>query len=192
MWRSSSATMTGLCQRGVVRARPTPASRASGRCGSIGSSPGRAITCGSTARSFERRSAGSASTSGTIAAVIAGAHTIIFAEHAERAREFLHDVLGFEGVDAGEGWLIFALPPGEVAVHPGSGWGRAPGHHALFLMCHDIEETVAGLSARASSSCLRSRTRAGGGSRSSRSPAPARSVCTNPGTQAHSKSSLSR
>jgi catechol 2,3-dioxygenase-like lactoylglutathione lyase family enzyme len=77
--------------------------------------------------------------------VIAGAHTIIFAEDAERAREFLHDVLGFEGVDAGEGWLIFALPPGEVAVHPGSGWGRAPGHHALFLMCHDIEHTVAEL-----------------------------------------------
>ena len=78
-------------------------------------------------------------------AVIAGAHTIIFAEDAERARAFLHDVLGFEGVDAGEGWLIFALPPGEVAVHPGSGWGRGPGHHALFLMCHDIERTVAEL-----------------------------------------------
>jgi catechol 2,3-dioxygenase-like lactoylglutathione lyase family enzyme len=77
--------------------------------------------------------------------VIAGAHTIIFAEDAERAREFLHDVLGFEGIDAGEGWLIFALPPGELAVHPGSGWGRGPGHHALFLMCHDIEHTVAEL-----------------------------------------------
>jgi catechol 2,3-dioxygenase-like lactoylglutathione lyase family enzyme len=77
--------------------------------------------------------------------VIAGAHTIIFAEDAERAREFLHDVLGFEGVDAGDGWLIFALPPGELAVHPGSGWGRGPGHHALFLMCHDIERTVAEL-----------------------------------------------
>ena len=50
-------------------------------------------------------------------------------------------MLGFEGVDAGEGWLIFALPPGEVAVHPGSGWGRGPGHHALFLVCHDIEHT---------------------------------------------------
>ena len=41
--------------------------------------------------------------------------------------------------------MIFALPPGEVAVHPGSGWGRGPGHHALFLMCHDIEHTVAEL-----------------------------------------------
>ena len=86
--------------------------------------------------------------SATITAVIAGAHTIIFAEDAERARKFLHDVLGFEGVDAGEGWPIFALPPGEVAVHPGSGWGRGPGHHALFLMCHDIEHTVAELERR--------------------------------------------
>ena len=74
--------------------------------------------------------------------MIAGAHTILFAEDAERAREFLRDVLEFEAIDAGEGWLIFALPPGEVAVHPGSGWGRGPGHHALFLMCHDIERTV--------------------------------------------------
>jgi catechol 2,3-dioxygenase-like lactoylglutathione lyase family enzyme len=78
----------------------------------------------------------------TIRGVIAGTHTIIFAEDAERARTFLRDVLGFEGVDAGDGWLIFALPPGEIAVHPGSGWGRGPGHHALFLMCHDIEQTV--------------------------------------------------
>ena len=83
--------------------------------------------------------------SATIPAVIAGAHTIIFAEDAERARAFLRDVLGFEGVDAGEGWLIFALPPSEVAVHPGFGWGRGPGDHALFLMCHDIERTVAEL-----------------------------------------------
>ncbi len=74
--------------------------------------------------------------------VIAGAHTIIFADDAARARAFLRDVLGFEGVDAGEGWLIFALPPSEVAIHPGSGWGRGPGHHALFFMCHDIEQTV--------------------------------------------------
>jgi predicted enzyme related to lactoylglutathione lyase len=79
--------------------------------------------------------------------VIAGAHTIIFAEDAERARAFLRDVLGLESVDAGDGWLIFALPPGEVAVHPGSGWGRGPGHHVLFLMCHDIEATVRELEA---------------------------------------------
>ena len=74
--------------------------------------------------------------------MIAGAHTILFADDAERARGFLRDVLGLEGVDAGDGWLIFALPPGELAVHPGSGWGHGPGHHALFFMCHDIEKTV--------------------------------------------------
>jgi catechol 2,3-dioxygenase-like lactoylglutathione lyase family enzyme len=80
-----------------------------------------------------------------IPAVIAGTHTILFAEDAEAARAFLRDVLGFAGVDAGEGWLIFALPPAEVAVHPGPGWGRAVGQHELFLMCHDIERTVAEL-----------------------------------------------
>ena len=80
--------------------------------------------------------------------MIAGAHTIIFAEDAERARTFLRDVLGLDSVDAGGGWLIFALPPGEVAVHPGSGWGRGPGQHALFLMCHDIEATVRELEAK--------------------------------------------
>jgi predicted enzyme related to lactoylglutathione lyase len=74
--------------------------------------------------------------------VIAGTHAIVFAEDAERARAFLRDVLGCEAVDAGDGWLIFALPPAELAVHPGPRWGRGPGHHALFLMCHDIEQTV--------------------------------------------------
>lgn len=72
--------------------------------------------------------------------VIAGAHAIIFAEDAERARAFLRDVLGFEAVDAGDGWRIFALPPAELAVHPGPGWGRGPGHHALFLMCHEFDQ----------------------------------------------------
>jgi predicted enzyme related to lactoylglutathione lyase len=80
--------------------------------------------------------------------VIAGAHTIIFAEDAERARAFLRDVLKLESVDAGGGWLIFALPPGELAVHPGSGWDRGPGQHALFLMCHDIDATVRELEAK--------------------------------------------
>ena len=80
--------------------------------------------------------------------VIAGAHTILFAEDAAAARAFFRDVLGFAGVDAGEGWLIFALPPAEVAVHPCPGWGRAVGRHELFFMCHDIESTVAELTRR--------------------------------------------
>jgi len=74
--------------------------------------------------------------------VIAGAHTIIYAEDAEAARAFFRDLLGFASVDAGEGWLIFALPPGELALHPGPGWGRAVGQHELFFMCHEIERTV--------------------------------------------------
>jgi catechol 2,3-dioxygenase-like lactoylglutathione lyase family enzyme len=74
--------------------------------------------------------------------VIDGAHTIIYAEDAEQARTFFRDVLGFASVDAGDGWLIFALPPGELACHPGPGWGQGVGNHELFLMCHDIERTV--------------------------------------------------
>jgi catechol 2,3-dioxygenase-like lactoylglutathione lyase family enzyme len=70
--------------------------------------------------------------------LIAGAHTIIYAEDPDKARAFLRDVLGFAGVDAGNGWLIFALPPGELAFHPTEG----PGRHELFLMCHDIERTI--------------------------------------------------
>ena len=80
--------------------------------------------------------------------MITGAHAIIYSEDEEALRAFLRDVLGLPSVDAGGGWLIFALPPGEVAVHPGSGWGRGPGHHALFLMCHDIEATVRELEAK--------------------------------------------
>jgi catechol 2,3-dioxygenase-like lactoylglutathione lyase family enzyme len=76
------------------------------------------------------------------AGVIAGAHMIVFAEDAEQARAFFRDVLGFSGVDAGDGWLIFALPPGEIAVHPGPGWSGSVGQHELFLMCHDVEQTV--------------------------------------------------
>jgi len=74
--------------------------------------------------------------------VIAGAHTIIFAEDAEAARAFFRDVLGFANVDAGDGWLIFALPPGEIALHPGPGWGQPLAAHQLFFMCHDVERTV--------------------------------------------------
>jgi catechol 2,3-dioxygenase-like lactoylglutathione lyase family enzyme len=76
--------------------------------------------------------------------VIAGVHTIIYAEDAEKARAFFRDVLGFTSVDAGHGWLIFALPPGELALHP----SEEPGHHELFLMCHDIDRTVQELKAK--------------------------------------------
>ena len=74
--------------------------------------------------------------------MIAGAHTIIYADDAETARAFFRDVLDFEGVDAGEGWLIFTLPPGEIAFHPGPGWAGVVGQHELFFMCRDIERSV--------------------------------------------------
>jgi catechol 2,3-dioxygenase-like lactoylglutathione lyase family enzyme len=74
--------------------------------------------------------------------VIAGVHALLYVDDAEAARAFLRDVLGFRYVDSGEGWLIFALPPAELGIHPGPGWGRAVGDHELFLMCHDVERTV--------------------------------------------------
>jgi len=73
--------------------------------------------------------------------VITGAHAIIFTPDADGVRAFLRDVLGFSSVDAGDGWLIFALPPAELAAHPSEGEVR----HELYLMCDDIEATVAEL-----------------------------------------------
>jgi catechol 2,3-dioxygenase-like lactoylglutathione lyase family enzyme len=80
--------------------------------------------------------------------VIRGVHALIYAEDAEATRAFFRDVLGFEWVDDGEGWLIFALPPSELGIHPGPGWGRQAKDHELFLMCHDVEQSVAELKDR--------------------------------------------
>jgi catechol 2,3-dioxygenase-like lactoylglutathione lyase family enzyme len=76
--------------------------------------------------------------------MITGAHTIIWSPAADEVRAFLGDVLGFPSVDAGGGWPIFALPPAEVAVHPADGGTR----HELYLMCDDIEATLAELKAK--------------------------------------------
>ncbi|MEV0646666.1 VOC family protein [Phytomonospora sp. NPDC050363] len=73
--------------------------------------------------------------------MITGAHVIVHSSDAEADRVFLRDVLGFGHVDAGDGWLIFALPPAEVAVHPAAESGR----HELYLMCDDVAATVAEL-----------------------------------------------
>jgi predicted enzyme related to lactoylglutathione lyase len=70
--------------------------------------------------------------------VITGAHAIIFTQDAEGVRAFVRDVLGFSSVDAGGGWLIFALPPAELAVHPTDDVAR----HELYLMCDDVHATV--------------------------------------------------
>jgi catechol 2,3-dioxygenase-like lactoylglutathione lyase family enzyme len=79
---------------------------------------------------------------------IAGAHTLVYAEDADAARAFFRDVLGFPSVDAGGGWLIFALPPGEVGVHPGPSREKDVGQHELSFMCHDLEATVEVLTAK--------------------------------------------
>jgi hypothetical protein len=73
--------------------------------------------------------------------MITGAHTIIYSDAADEVRAFLRDVLEFPSVDAGGGWLVFALPPAEVAVHPTDGATR----HELYLMCDDVEATIAHL-----------------------------------------------
>ena len=83
-----------------------------------------------------------------IPSVIAGVHALLYADDAEAARAFLRDVLGLDSVDAGGGWLIFALPPAELAVHSTQGNDRRPGEHQLWLMCHDVHQTAAGLEAR--------------------------------------------
>jgi predicted enzyme related to lactoylglutathione lyase len=70
--------------------------------------------------------------------VITGAHAIIFSKDADAVRSFLRDVLGLSSVDAGGGWLIFALPPAELATHP----TEQGAHHELYLMCDDIQATV--------------------------------------------------
>lgn len=71
--------------------------------------------------------------------MITGAHAIIFTGDAEGLRAFLREVLGFSSVDAGDGWLIFALPPAELAAHPADEGGN---RHELYLMCDDIHATV--------------------------------------------------
>jgi len=79
-----------------------------------------------------------------VAWVINGVHAIIFTHDAEADRAFLRDVLDLPSVDAGRGWLIFALPPAELAAHPTDG----DAHHELYLMCDDVRATVEQLSAK--------------------------------------------
>ena len=78
--------------------------------------------------------------------MITGAHSIIFAADAERTRAFIRDVLGFAHLDAGDGWLIFKLPPAELGIHPTE--PADSGRHELYLTCDDIDATVKELSAR--------------------------------------------
>ena len=76
--------------------------------------------------------------------MITGVHALIFSRDADGVRAFVRDVLGLPSVDAGGGWLIFALPPAELGVHPAD----EDGHHELYLMCDDLEVTLEELTAR--------------------------------------------
>ena len=77
-------------------------------------------------------------------------HTLIYTKNPDATRAFFKDVLGFPHVDAGQGWLIFALPPAELGIHPmdeedgdaEEGSGEVADRHQLYLMCDDIKKTV--------------------------------------------------
>lgn len=71
--------------------------------------------------------------------MINGAHVVVFSDDAEADRAFFRDVLGLAHVDVGGGWLIFRLPPAELAAHPVDG---GPPSHELYLMCDDVTGTV--------------------------------------------------
>ena len=73
--------------------------------------------------------------------MISGVHAIVYAKDAGRVREFFRDVLGLPSVDAGHGWMIFALPPAEVAAHPTDD----DEFHELYLLCDDVQAEKARL-----------------------------------------------
>jgi hypothetical protein len=76
--------------------------------------------------------------------MITGAHSIVYSKDPDADRAFLREVLGLPHVDVGGGWLIFGLPPAEVAVHPAAESGR----HELYLMTDDVAAFVAAMGAR--------------------------------------------
>jgi catechol 2,3-dioxygenase-like lactoylglutathione lyase family enzyme len=73
--------------------------------------------------------------------MITGAHMILYSKDAEADRAFFRDVLGFRSVEAGHGWLIFALPPAEAAFHPADDGEM----HELYLMCDNLKAEMAAL-----------------------------------------------
>jgi len=76
--------------------------------------------------------------------MIHGVHALIYSKDADGVRSFFKDVLKMPNVDAGHGWLIFALPPAELGIHP----DEHQNYHELYLMCDDIEATVADLKSK--------------------------------------------
>jgi len=80
---------------------------------------------------------------------IIGTHALLYTTEPDAVRTILRDVLGFDFVDAGHDWLIFALPPAELGVHPGEGPTFDAGvRHQLSFMCDDLDATVDELRAK--------------------------------------------
>ena len=80
---------------------------------------------------------------------VTGAHVLLYTSEPEALRAVLRDVLEWPHVDAGEGWLIFALPPAELGVHPAEGPTFESGtRHQLALMCDDLTATIGELRSR--------------------------------------------
>jgi catechol 2,3-dioxygenase-like lactoylglutathione lyase family enzyme len=80
--------------------------------------------------------------------MINGLHALLYSTDAPALRNFFRDVLGFPYVDAHEGWLIFAMPPAELGMHPAAPNSAEAGIHNVSLMCDDIKSTVAELQAK--------------------------------------------
>lgn len=80
---------------------------------------------------------------------VTGTHVLLYSSEAEKVRAIFRDVFGWKHVDAGDGWLIFALPPSELGVHPAEGeTDAARGQHLFSLMCDDINATSRDLKAK--------------------------------------------
>ena len=75
--------------------------------------------------------------------MVFGAHLVLYSQDAEADRRFIAETFGLDSVDAGHGWLIFAMPPSEVAVHPAASAGAE-----LYLMCDDLTAEIESLAAR--------------------------------------------
>ena len=75
--------------------------------------------------------------------MITGIHALLYSRDADATRALFRDILGFSSVDAGHGWLIFALPPAELGIHPEEESGE--GRSELYLMCDDVDATISAL-----------------------------------------------